>query len=61
MSDKFAPVEVNPKPCTDADREAHLRAFVKSFIIKPRRERCIHIFIECPKGRPRAPSDRALA
>ncbi len=22
MSDKFAPFEVNPKPCTDADREA---------------------------------------
>jgi hypothetical protein len=46
LSEKFEPVDVNPEPCTDGDREAHLRAFVNSFIIKPRRDRCIHIFIE---------------
>lgn len=46
MSDKFVPVEVNSEPCADTDREVHLRAFVKSFIIEPRRDRCIHIFIE---------------
>jgi hypothetical protein len=49
VSEKFEPVEVNPKPCAEADREAHLRAFINSFIIKPRRGRCIHIFIESPQ------------
>jgi hypothetical protein len=48
LSEKFEPVELNPQPCADADREAHLRAFVASFILKPRRDRCSHILIESP-------------
>ena len=49
MGEKFKPVEVNPEPCSDVDRDLHLRAFVNSFVVRPRRDRCLHIFVECPE------------
>ena len=48
MGETFKPVEVNPEPCSDVDRDLHLGAFVSSFIVGPRRDRCLHIFVECP-------------
>ena len=49
MSDKFEPVDLNPQPCPDAIRDTHLRAFVTSFILKPHRERCLHVLLDSPK------------
>ena len=49
MGESFKPVEVNPGPCSDVDRDLHLRAFVNSFIVRPRRDRCRHMFVECPE------------
>jgi hypothetical protein len=48
LGEKFEPVEVNPRACPDADRESHLQAFVSSFIVKSRRDRCLHILLESP-------------
>lgn len=48
MSEKFTPVDVRPQPCTDAQRDTHLRAFVASFVAPLHRSRCLHILIDAP-------------
>lgn len=45
-SKKFHFVEVNPKPCSSAEAEKHLRAFAELFIDKNYSDRWIHITIE---------------
>lgn len=46
--EKFVPVDVRPGPCTSAERDDHLRAFIDTFVERRRRERARHILLEAP-------------
>lgn len=47
--EKFKPVDVRPKPCSDSERDHHLRAFIATFVEPDRRRLARHILLESPQ------------
>lgn len=45
-SSRFAPVAVDPAPCSDEQRRLHMESFVRAFVIPPRRPRAKLLLVD---------------